>query len=388
MARITYGNVVAEAAGKLGGIVFARNTAGAYARQKISPIQPRTAAQLQQRNALSSLAKSWGQLTELQRTAWKKWAELQRHSTGLGMTAAPTGMNAYMKLNLQLAAIGAAQRPNPPTNLDPPAVTGLTLTAALNGYLASTNLTARGTGYTTNPTVAYAGGAPEVPAVADAIFAPTTVTGITLTGGGAGYAAAPTVTFVGNAAQSATAICTIAAGSVNTLTLLTAGQGYTVCPNVYFNGVANNATATATVAPTSVTGFDVDERGEGYTATPTVTITGGGGNGATANATLAFETTALILEITTANLPANQWITSIEMTRALPSGRRPRPGDFVAIVATPTLELDQVDVTNQWINQFGALPIDTGWAIGVRATLTNPTTGARTNPIVSALYQP
>ena len=74
IARILFGNIVSEARGKLGGVVFSRNTSGAYARQKVSPVQPRTPAQLNQRSRLTAVSKVWETLTQNQREAWKAFS--------------------------------------------------------------------------------------------------------------------------------------------------------------------------------------------------------------------------------------------------------------------------------------------------------------------------
>ena len=74
MARILFGNMVADVRGKLGGIVYSRNTGGAYARQKVSPVQPRTPSQLNQRSRMAETSKLWDTLTQNQREAWKSFS--------------------------------------------------------------------------------------------------------------------------------------------------------------------------------------------------------------------------------------------------------------------------------------------------------------------------
>jgi len=79
-------------------------------------------------------------------------------------------------------------------------------------------------------------------------------------------------------------------GSVANINITAGGSGYTSAPNVAI-GAPNQtggvqATATASVTGNVVTGITLTERGTGYTSAPSVTISGGGGNGATANATL------------------------------------------------------------------------------------------------------
>jgi hypothetical protein len=82
----------------------------------------------------------------------------------------------------------------------------------------------------------------------------------------------------------------VSVGSVGNINITAGGSGYTSNPNVTI-GAPNQtggiqAVATATRTGNTVTGITITERGTGYTSAPNVTISGGGGNGATANATL------------------------------------------------------------------------------------------------------
>jgi hypothetical protein len=78
------------------------------------------------------------------------------------------------------------------------------------------------------------------------------------------------------------------ASPVNSLSLSTAGTGYTSAPVVTLSGGGggSGATATATVAGGAITALTVTNPGSGYTSAPTVTFTGGGGTGASAVANI------------------------------------------------------------------------------------------------------
>lgn len=72
--------------------------------------------------------------------------------------------------------------------------------------------------------------------------------------------------------------------SVESLTLVNGGSGYTTAPTVTVagGGATTQATATATInSAGAVVAITLLTNGTGYTTTPTVTITGGGGTGAT-----------------------------------------------------------------------------------------------------------
>lgn len=73
-------------------------------------------------------------------------------------------------------------------------------------------------------------------------------------------------------------------GSIQTITVINGGDGYTEVPTVTIEGSGTGATATATIAGGEVTAITVDTAGEGYYGNVTVSITGGG-SGVVTNAT-------------------------------------------------------------------------------------------------------
>ena len=88
-----------------------------------------------------------------------------------------------------------------------------------------------------------------------------------------------------------------ATGTVESISIVSGGDGYTSVPTVEFSGggATTQATATAVISATTqqVTGFTNLTGGAGYVTTPIVTITGGGGASATATANLDANTTTL-----------------------------------------------------------------------------------------------
>ena len=73
---------------------------------------------------------------------------------------------------------------------------------------------------------------------------------------------------------------------VDSVTITTAGSGYTAVPGVTFGAApSGGATATGTAVGTRrVDSVTVGTAGSGYTAVPAVTFSGGGGSGAVATA--------------------------------------------------------------------------------------------------------
>lgn len=71
-------------------------------KRHAKPRQPRTSAQQLIRGLMNDLSGNWYQLTDTQQSLWNKYASL--------LQGAKTGMNAYQKLNLNLARyLGVAQ---------------------------------------------------------------------------------------------------------------------------------------------------------------------------------------------------------------------------------------------------------------------------------------
>lgn len=77
------------------------------------------------------------------------------------------------------------------------------------------------------------------------------------------------------------------AGVVDSITLDNGGSGFTGTPTVTITGDGEDAEAEAVVSGGVVTEINILNEGSGYTVAPTVTISGGGGNGATATATIS-----------------------------------------------------------------------------------------------------
>jgi hypothetical protein len=154
---------------------------------------------------------------------------------------------------------------------------------------------AGGSGYTTAPTVVVSAPTGNNPITATAVAELTgdVVTGITITNAGHGYLTPPTVTLTGGGGTGATATATLtAAGVINTLVLDTPGTGYTNATVAITGGAGSGATGVAvldTAAAGMVKRVDVVNPGSSYTEPPILTIVDGvsGGSGATATTTLA-----------------------------------------------------------------------------------------------------
>ena len=132
-----------------------------------------------------------------------------------------------------------------------------------SGIVNNITVTAGGSGYTSNPTVAFSGGGGSG-AAASVTLTGNVVTGITVTNGGSGYTSNPTVTFSGGGGSGATA--TANANVITAVTLTSGGSGYLAAPDVVITSTGSgiNADIVAIVENGSVTGFVINNGGSSY----------------------------------------------------------------------------------------------------------------------------
>lgn len=387
MARVTYGNIVAEARGKLGGVVFSRNTGGAYVRQKVSPVQPRTPAQLNQRSRLTSVSKVWETLTQSQRDAWKSFSIEIRKRDVLGLSKQRSSQQMFMFCNLALDSVGYPLILNPPVGLAVDALTSVNLVSATSGAVDSVAITAAGTLYTSLPAVGFSGGGGSG-AAGTAFLVGTTVASITNSTPGTGYTTVPTVNIVGGGGAGATAHATIASGAITGYVIDTPGSGYTSVPSVIVSGGGGaGAVATAVLTGTGVAGVVLSSGGTGYTSAPTVAFTGGGGSAAAGTASITRATTDLALAFTPGSIPAAYEAIEVWMTGAYSAGRTFVKSfyRYVALLVQP--DVSPVDITPAWNNVFGGLPVTVPYKISARCRVINSLNGARSEWAVATLLQ-
>lgn len=113
---------------KLNGTVFSKNRYGAYARTKVTPVNPQTADQTTVRSRFGNRSASWRGLTDEQRQSWIDGAAGFPVFDIFGNSKILSGQALYNKLNLNLAKIGAAAIATCPVAVAIPqhAITGLT----------------------------------------------------------------------------------------------------------------------------------------------------------------------------------------------------------------------------------------------------------------------
>ena len=107
MALLKFSALVAEARGKLNGVVLARNQYGPYVRTKTTPANPATAYQVAVRSYLADASSTWRTLSEDQRSAWEWAARNATRRNIFGDSAPLSGFNHFVKLYCRALNLGA-----------------------------------------------------------------------------------------------------------------------------------------------------------------------------------------------------------------------------------------------------------------------------------------
>ena len=117
MANIKFGNGWADARGKVGGVIYSKNKGGSYARNYTKPTNPRTPAQVAQRNRFSYVSSNWRLLTSPEREAWNFAASQVPVSNKVGERINLTGAQYFNRQNLQVFSGGGTTIITSPSQL-------------------------------------------------------------------------------------------------------------------------------------------------------------------------------------------------------------------------------------------------------------------------------
>lgn len=117
MAKIIWQQAIGSVSGKLNGSVFAKNRGGSYMRTKATPVNARTAAQLQARNLLSGYSQAWRNLTQVQRDSWNSASSDWSVANVFAPGATPTGHGLFVTLNTNTALAGGLTLTLPPNKV-------------------------------------------------------------------------------------------------------------------------------------------------------------------------------------------------------------------------------------------------------------------------------
>lgn len=120
MAKVKYSALVSDMRNKLNGSVLSKNRAGNYIRNKVTPVNPQTAAQQANRQQLGSMSSAWNGLTESQRQSWRGAVASFPYTDIFGDRKELDGKSLMIKLNLNLLNAGQAQIASAPASVAVP----------------------------------------------------------------------------------------------------------------------------------------------------------------------------------------------------------------------------------------------------------------------------
>lgn len=135
MAKVKFSALISEMRNKLNGSVFSRNRGGAYLRNKVTPLNPQTAAQVEARSLLAQFSQSWRSLTQVQRDAWSAAVSNWTTTDVFGDSVKPTGATLYIRLNINISIAGGTPINTPPAPIGVVALEFLELEAAITADL-------------------------------------------------------------------------------------------------------------------------------------------------------------------------------------------------------------------------------------------------------------
>lgn len=107
MALVKFGGGVAAMSGKIEGTVFARNRAGAYARNWAKPVSAPTESQSERRVLFGGTASDWSGLANAERDSWNALAKTTERTNRIGEQYQPNGRQIFMEVqqNMKLSSL-------------------------------------------------------------------------------------------------------------------------------------------------------------------------------------------------------------------------------------------------------------------------------------------
>lgn len=108
MAKVKFSALIAEMRNKLNGSVFSRNRGGAYLRNKVTPTNPQTIAQVAARNLLTTFSQAWRTLTQAERDSWTSAVSQWAKTDIFGDIVNPSGNTLFNRLNINIAIAGGS----------------------------------------------------------------------------------------------------------------------------------------------------------------------------------------------------------------------------------------------------------------------------------------
>lgn len=109
-----------DARGSIGAVTYSRNRGGAYAKTKVSPVNPVSEFSAAVRVALATIAASWRALPTAQQTMWSDFAASNPSTNVFGNPITLTGEQMFARVNQRLQIAGLTLLVFPPADLEAP----------------------------------------------------------------------------------------------------------------------------------------------------------------------------------------------------------------------------------------------------------------------------
>lgn len=108
MARVTYGAMITELAGSIGGVTFQKNSSGSIARLKPNMTVNSSPAQALQQGKLNQLTALWPTLSIADKDSWSTFASAHNHINPWGETKILNSYQWFLSSNLNKLQAGEA----------------------------------------------------------------------------------------------------------------------------------------------------------------------------------------------------------------------------------------------------------------------------------------
>ena len=139
MARITYGSIVTEINGSLGGTTFQRNGYGYTAKNKAGMVRPFTEYQKYVQSVMALAVKAWKTEPQTTRDSWNTWASVNPRYAKHDLTRQLSGQACFVKWHFYRFLSSYYIDVSP--QLVIPAQPEITLTLKTNGTLFNIDIT-------------------------------------------------------------------------------------------------------------------------------------------------------------------------------------------------------------------------------------------------------
>jgi len=120
--KVKWGALMVDGRGKIGGQVASKNRSGAYMKNKVTPINPRSQAQILVRSYLAAASSAWGSLDQSLRSAFDSAVNDWTSTNIFGDSVKPTGKNLFSALGINLLSISEAMPTSVPAKVAIPAM--------------------------------------------------------------------------------------------------------------------------------------------------------------------------------------------------------------------------------------------------------------------------